>query len=823
MFHRILKIGIVDVLVCLIINMTVASPPTVSAVEEELVEVVVHIKDLIVLKDTDDFFGWKKYSDPFVVIGVTGAEKETTWDDTEPQSDVPPKGERLPNGKEATGKATDLISRKLYFKNKELIGGMNVRLQVRIFDDDGINGPSPDGLGEDTLLFRGGGEDALEFGNGDEKTLTDSYWEGASITLHVTFVKNCTGNEQTGIDSERHLVENPDGSFHGTLNLDVAETNIPTSLSVTEIIPSDLNFENPNPIPTLSYMYIDGYRYIVAEWTFAGDEIKDRQIEYDLAKSAHYGTYYLSGYSTTNIGKSSHRGDFDVEFKAWPMFRHDPRHSGFSTSLAPDTNQTLWTYTTGGQMWSSPSVADNIVVIGSDDANVYTLNETTGGLIWNYATGAGVKSSAAIENGIVFIGSEDSNIYALNATTGALVWNYATGSIILFSSPAVSDGMVYIGSHDGNVYALNATTGVLVWNYPTGLAIDSSPAVAYGMVYIRSWDGYLYALHATDGTLIWKREIGIGFSSPAVADGRVYVASGYNVLALNATTGTPIWSYTIGADIISSPAVAYGTVFIGSRNGNMYALNATTGAFIWNYATGGPADSSPAVADSKVFFGSGDKNVYALNATTGASIWSYTTSSEVFSSPAIADGRVYIGSENKVYAFSSLHDVAVIDVMPSKTVVGQGFNLCINMTVGNTGDYIETFNVIVYRNTTAIELKEITLASGIFKTITFTWNTTGIAKGSYTISARATPVPGETDWEDNTFVYGIVRVVKAGDFGTIVGGYYDFDDKCDYQDLFLFRKAYVGPYQPLCDFDNDQDVDYRDLFQFRKCYINPDP
>jgi len=65
--------------------------------------------------------------------------------------------------------------------------------------------------------------------------------------------------------------------------------------------------------------------------------------------------------------------------------------------------------------------------------------------------------------------------------------------------------------------------------------------------------------------------------------------------------------------------------------------------------------------------------------------------------------------------------------------------------------------------------------------------------------------------------------LKAGDFGTIVGGYYDFDDKCDYQDLFLFRKAYVEAYHLLCDFDNDHDVDYLDLFQFRKCYINPDP
>jgi len=60
---------------------------------------------------------------------------------------------------------------------------------------------------------------------------------------------------------------------------------------------------------------------------------------------------------------------------------------------------------------------------------------------------------------------------------------------------------------------------------------------------------------------------------------------------------------------------------------------------------------------------------------------------------------------------------------------------------------------------------------------------------------------------------------KAGDFGTVTGGYYDFDNQVDYQDLFLFRKAYVEQYHPLCDLDGDHDVDYMDLFQFRQCYI----
>lgn len=53
--------------------------------------------------------------------------------------------------------------------------------------------------------------------------------------------------------------------------------------------------------------------------------------------------------------------------------------------------------------------------------------------------------------------------------------------------------MVYAGFYDFNVRALNASTGALLWQYKTGSAVYSSPAVANGMVYVASFDSNLYA------------------------------------------------------------------------------------------------------------------------------------------------------------------------------------------------------------------------------------------------------------------------------------------------------------------------------------------
>src|SRR5579862_792691 len=76
------------------------------------------------------------------------------------------------------------------------------------------------------------------------------------------------------------------------------------------------------------------------------------------------------------------------------------------------------------------------------------------------------------------------------------------------------------------------------------------------------------------------------------------------------------WSYTIGKHVYSSPAVANGVVYVGSGNHNVYALDAETGTRLWQYTTGSHVYSSPAVANGVVYVGSSDHNVYAFDAKT---------------------------------------------------------------------------------------------------------------------------------------------------------------------------------------------------------------
>jgi len=143
------------------------------------------------------------------------------------------------------------------------------------------------------------------------------------------------------------------------------------------------------------------------------------------------------------------------------------------------------------------------------------------------------------------------------------------------------------------------------------------------------------------------------------------------------------------------------------------------------------------------------------------------------------DGSIDYEHIPVVVIMTTEYDVGITEIVPSKTLVGQGYSLPINITVLNYGAYTETFNVTLYANDTFIELQTITLASGNSTTLTFTWNTTGVAKGNYTITAKATQLPDETDTTDNTYIDGWIIVTILGD----VNGDFEVD---------VFDKVIVG-------------------------------
>lgn len=102
----------------------------------------------------------------------------------------------------------------------------------------------------------------------------------------------------------------------------------------------------------------------------------------------------------------------------------------------------------------------------------------------------------------------------------------------------------------------------------------------------------------------------------------------------------------------SQPAIAGGSVFVGSQNGSVYSLNAQSGCLRWQFKTVAEVRTGIVVAPwqkgetPRLFFGDLVGNVYAVDAQTGALLWKDRPddhpSLTLTASPAYDDGRLYV-------------------------------------------------------------------------------------------------------------------------------------------------------------------------------------
>jgi len=114
------------------------------------------------------------------------------------------------------------------------------------------------------------------------------------------------------------------------------------------------------------------------------------------------------------------------------------------------------------------------------------------------------------------------------------------------------------------------------------------------------------------------------------------------------------------------------------------------------------------------------------------------------------------------FVMTVIHDVAVTAVTPSPSWAYAGWPVNVTVVARNLGNVSETFNVTAYYDSTIIGTITVeNLAPDNETTLTFTWNTTGLTEGNYTLSANATIMPYELNTANNVYVDGDVQILTT--------------------------------------------------------------
>jgi outer membrane protein assembly factor BamB len=182
-------------------------------------------------------------------------------------------------------------------------------------------------------------------------------------------------------------------------------------------------------------------------------------------------------------------------------------------------------------------------------------------------------------------------------------------------------------------------------------------------LYFGDYAGRAYALNARTGAKVWAvstsgASFGFGsgsfYSSPAIAFGRVYMGNtDHFVYSFSAATGQLAWRTGTGDYVYSSPAVENApglgpTVYIGSYDGTLYALDARSGTTRWTHNGGGAIDGSPQIIGSVLYFSDlRTKTTTGVDARTGRTVFSFPDGRF---NPVISDGHaVYMVGYSVIY------------------------------------------------------------------------------------------------------------------------------------------------------------------------------
>ena len=155
-------------------------------------------------------------------------------------------------------------------------------------------------------------------------------------------------------------------------------------------------------------------------------------------------------------------------------------YGGYMNAVSAASGKLIWQsgslgpgFAASGEFYSTPAVAFGRVYAGNNDGRVYSYDLKNGALAWTHSTGGYVYSGPTVASTpttppTVYVGSFDGNIYALNARNGETRWQRSAGGQVVGSLSAIGN-IVYVAEFtDGSTNGFDMKTGRRVFHYKTG-------------------------------------------------------------------------------------------------------------------------------------------------------------------------------------------------------------------------------------------------------------------------------------------------------------------------------------------------------------------
>jgi len=267
-------------------------------------------------------------------------------------------------------------------------------------------------------------------------------------------------------------------------------------------------------------------------------------------------------------------------------------------------------------------VHDGRLLVSTGMGTLHALDIADGSELWRAEiegeiTG-GLNLAIGDDSPVVVVGSQDFNLYGYTFDDGFLMWEYETENYIN-GTPAVHGDKAVAGGCDSFLHVVDVDTGEAAEGVAVNSYIGGSPAIAWPRCYVGTYEGILECANLADGEYPWTFDIGeqvAFFSTPAVGPEHVVFGARDGVFyCLDRASGEKVWEFVAGGgEEDGAPVIAGGRAVLGSVDGRVYVVELASGEEVWQYDTGGAVIGSPAIGEGLLVVPSSSGTVFAFEA-----------------------------------------------------------------------------------------------------------------------------------------------------------------------------------------------------------------
>lgn len=233
--------------------------------------------------------------------------------------------------------------------------------------------------------------------------------------------------------------------------------------------------------------------------------------------------------------------------------------------------------------FSSPTIHDDVVYVGSLSGKFYAFNAQTGAKIWMQDEKQPLNAKASIFKDSIIYGSMYGRLFSRDVLTSKINYSIDLGAPIE-SAPLVYDGKLFIHLRNHKIVALDAESGKIFWTYQRSIPFKitlqkvSRPMAYKNKIIVGFADGFLVSLTQLEGVVAWETQLSKASKfvdvdlTPMIFNNRIVAGSAAGKLSfLNPETGF----ITKAINIIAghTPVKIGNELFVGSIFGEVYRLD----------------------------------------------------------------------------------------------------------------------------------------------------------------------------------------------------------------------------------------------------------